>query len=94
MRYVKPETALIWFAFFWNGLGWSHLAETDPGFTYESNDIQHENIILRFCMVGVLFIGIGATMFILHNIDNKIYGSKINKFKDLCTLANISIIIL
>ena len=94
MRYVQPETCLIWFAFFWEGLGWSHLAETDPMKVYEDNTILKENLLLRFCMVGVLFFGIGGVMFILHNFDNRYNGAAINRFKDLCTLANISIIML
>lgn len=30
----------------------------------------------------------------LHNVDNAAYGSAINRFKDLCTLANVSIVML
>jgi len=61
---------------------------------YENNQSQNENILLRFTMVGVLFFGIGGVMFILHNMNNYQCGSAINKFKDLCTLANISIVML
>lgn len=56
--------------------------------------MQVQNILLQFFMVGVLFFGIGAVQFALHNVDNTMYGSAINRFKDLCTLANVSIVML
>lgn len=94
MRYVQPETTFIWFAFFWVGLGWQHVSETTPDYSHVDGGVQVQNNLLKFFMVGVLFFGIGAVQFVLHNIDNAMYGSEINKFKDLCTLANISIVLL
>jgi len=32
LRYTSPETTFIWFAFFWVGLGWEHICDSDPSF--------------------------------------------------------------
>lgn len=93
-RYVVPETLFIWFAFFWVGLGWQYVSFTTPDYVYEDSLTTVNNVILKFFMASVLFFGIGIVQFILHNIDNYLYGSEINSFKDLCTLANISMVIL
>lgn len=35
-RIVVPETTLIWFIFFWVGLGWQHYCGADPEATAEA----------------------------------------------------------
>jgi len=94
MRYVQPETTFIWFAFFWVGLGWQYVVLTTPDYLNEDSKVQSHNIILKFFMVATLFFGIGSVQLILNQINNFAYTSQINKFKDLCTFANISIIML
>lgn len=94
MRYVQPETTFIWFAFFWVGLGWQYVSKTTPDHSYVDSGVQVENVLLKFFLVGILFFAIGAVQFALHNVDNTMYGSAINRFKDLCTLANVSIVML
>lgn len=91
MRYVQPETLFVWFLFFWVGLGWKHFCETDPEFSTEHNPMIHENILLKFFMVGFLMFLISGGMFIVQAVQN-IQGSAISNFVDLCTLANISMV--
>lgn len=95
MRYVQPETTFIWFAFFWVGLGWQYVVLATP-VTAQYNDtpVLDHDPVLKFFLVAILFFGIGAVQFIMGNFNNYAYGSEINKFKDLCTFANISIIML
>lgn len=96
MRYVVPETTFIWFVFFWVALGWKHICDTTPDFVYEQSQAQVQNLILKFFLSSFLFICIGAVQFVLHNLSNyqDDKGSTINKFKDLCTLANISLVMM
>ena len=61
---------------------------------YDYSPVRENDIVLKFVMVSVLFFSIGAVQFILNNLKHYLYGSPINKFKDLCTFANISIIML
>ena len=92
MRYVEPETLLIWFIFFWIGLGWSHCCESDPSFSTLDNPLQEPNLFLKFFLVGFLLISIGGVQFIIQSVLDYVNSSKLNIFVDLCTLANISII--
>ena len=95
MRYVEPETAFIWFTFFWVGLGWQHLAQADPELSELENPILDYNAFLKFFMVSVLFLAIGAVQVFLHNLSAIFNGgSDLNQFVDLCTLANISVVML
>jgi hypothetical protein len=94
MRYVNPETTFIWFAFFWVGLGWQYTIMTTPDYTFDDRPVLFHNAVLKFFMVGTLIFCIGAVQFMINNLNNYVYGSAINKFKDLCTFANISIVML
>jgi meckelin len=44
--------------------------------------------------VSFLLICIGAVIFILDSFETYINGSKLNSFVDLCTLANVSLIMM
>jgi len=94
MRYFNPETMIFWFVFFWVGLGWKHMSETDPSFSSTKNDIQMENVMLKFFLSSFILWCITSVQWVLHELHNFTKGSMLNQFKDLCTLANISIIML
>lgn len=32
-RVIDPTTLLVWFAFFWKGVGWGYISQTNPDFT-------------------------------------------------------------
>lgn len=60
MRYLTPETTLLWFGFFIKGLGWENLAQADPGMSVSQNALQPINYILSFFFSTFLFLCIGA----------------------------------
>lgn len=45
-------------------------------------------------MVALLFLGIGAVQYAYHNFEAYISGAAINQFVDLCTVANVSLVLL
>ena len=93
-RYINPETTFIWFIFMWTGFGWENLSQSDPVFTIENNPLQGQNPMLKFFTVSLLFICIGGAQFIYINLKTCVCGAEINSFVDLCTIANISMVIL
>lgn len=38
-RIIYPTTTLIWFGFFWVGVGWGNISQTNPDFTIRDNDL-------------------------------------------------------
>jgi hypothetical protein len=94
MRYISPESLVFWFIFFWIALGYKCNSETDPENSYETNSVLMENLILKFFMSSLIILMIGLVQWILHLFNNWINGNALNQFKDLCTFANISLIML
>jgi hypothetical protein len=39
MRFLTPETTLLWFGFFIKGLGWEWLAQANPDMSKAENDL-------------------------------------------------------
>lgn len=39
-RVIDPTTLLIWFAFFWKGVGWGYISQTSPDFTRVEMPLQ------------------------------------------------------
>jgi len=94
-RIVVPETTLIWFIFFWVGLGWQHYCGADPEATAEAADMVKQNILLKFCLVAALFYGIGVSQYILRFVYGQFSGTNlITQLVDLATLANVSLIVM
>ena len=65
MRYLTPETTLLWFGFFIRGLGWENLALSDPDMTKVYNDLEPLNYVLTFFIAAFIFLCIGAVQYIL-----------------------------
>jgi meckelin len=85
---------LIWFVFLWVGLGWQHWVMAEPGLSVQPNEMKVANIFLEFFWAGLLFFGIGAVQVALHRIEAwSGDGSKVASFVDLCTLANVSLLL-
>lgn len=40
MRFLRPETTLVWFAFFIKALGWEFIAKSDPEMNKVSDSMQ------------------------------------------------------
>jgi meckelin len=65
----------------------------EPGFSVKANELKVTNIFLEFFWAGLLFFVIGAVQVALHRIEALISGSKVASFVDLCTLANVSLLL-
>jgi hypothetical protein len=53
-----------------------------------------ENVILKFFISSILLWAISFVQYLIHEFNNWVSGSVLNQFKDLCTFANISVIML
>lgn len=60
----------------------------------EDNPVQASNPILKFFVVALLFLAIGLVQAAYHRMEAIVTGSAINQFVDLCTLANVSLVLL
>jgi hypothetical protein len=60
MRFLKPETTLLWFAFFISGLGWELLAKADPDLSKNAQSLEPTNYILLFFLSTFILLCIGA----------------------------------
>lgn len=93
-RKIPPETTLIWFAFFWVGVGWQALSQTNPDFSIHDNDLQPFNMLLKFFLCSFLFFCVAIVEYILYLIVNQVTDPHIQQFTDLCSVSNISILIM
>jgi meckelin len=55
--------------------------------------MTRENIVLKFFLVAFLMLAICAVLFLIFNFNAYINGSEINQVVDLCTIANVSLLI-
>lgn len=94
LRKISPETELIWFAFFWIGLGFVDLANMNPGLTEEKYQLQPTNMLLKFFLCAIIFIVIAAVQLVIYGIRNLCRAPKIQQFTDLCSVSNISILVM
>jgi hypothetical protein len=74
LRKISPETELIWFAFFWIGLGWVDFTNMNPGLNSGNYNLQPTNILLKFFLCAFIFIVIAAVQYIVYAIRN-FYGA-------------------
>jgi len=59
MRYIRPETTLIWVAFFLSGLNMQQYAQADPDMDKDI-DLNPINYILKFFLVAFTFLCVAA----------------------------------
>lgn len=94
-RVVEPETAFIWFAFFWVGLGWREHCGADPDSTNEADALVKKNILLKFFWVTLVFYGVGAGRVLAAIARGWATRSDyLGQLIDLATLANVSLVVL
>lgn len=93
-RKISPETMIIWFAFFWIGLGFQWIAQTNPEFSEVDNPLVPFNLFLKFFLTCFVFVLIGIVQYVLYLIITCMKGSEVQKFADLCTLANCSLLLM
>lgn len=92
-RIIEPETAFIWFIFFWVGLGWQQHCGADPDSTNEADRLVKKNILLKFFWVTLVFYGVGLGRLLAAVARDCVSGSDyLGQLIDLATLANVSLI--
>jgi len=92
-RTIYPTTTLIWFGFFWVGVGWGNISQTNPDFSILDNDLQPYNMFLKFFLASFLIWCIVVVQYILVFLQLRFEEPLINQFTDLCSVANISVLI-
>lgn len=60
MRFLTPETTLLWFGFFLKGLGWENVAHSNPDVSTADYDLEPINFLLSFFISTFVFLCIGA----------------------------------
>lgn len=94
MRFLRPETTIFWFAFFLKGLGYEYLSKSDPDLNTINDSMQPQNYVLLFFLSSFVFLLIGIVQYILSMINSWVFSNKYLEFMDLCSVSNISMIIM
>lgn len=69
-RKIHPETTLIWFLFFWVGIGWENYTQTNPDFIILGSEHQPYNLLLKFFLSAFIMLVIVAIEYILFLLFN------------------------
>jgi meckelin len=93
-RKISPETTLIWFLFFWVGIGWENYSQTNPDFIILGSENQPYNLLLKFFLIAFVMLCIVAVEYIFFIIFNLADAPHVQRFTDLCSVSNISILIM
>jgi meckelin len=94
LRVIEPDTAFIWFLFFWVGLGWQHHCGADPDSTNEADPIVKQNVLLKFFWVALIFYGVGVGRVGAAFVASASGSDVIGQFIDLATLSNVSLLVM
>jgi F0F1-type ATP synthase membrane subunit a len=93
-RYVKPETTLLWFVFFIKALGWEQLAQANPDMRTDASELAPTNYVLKFFLSAFIFLCVMAVQYILEGLNSYFSSLKFQEFMDLCSVSNISVLIM
>ena len=93
-RKIVPETLLIWFVFFWVAIGWGQVAHTNPNFSVTNNELQPINMFLNYFLCAFIILCISAVQYVLYLLSNVFNDSLLSKFTDLCTVSNVSVLMM
>ena len=85
---------MIWFAFFVKALGWEYFAEANPEMIATDNDLIPINYVLKFFLSAFIFLCIMAAQYVVEAINSYASSLKFQEFMDLCSVSNISMIIM
>jgi len=95
-RRIYPETTLIWFSFFWIGLGWRWIAQTNPDIEVLNNPLEPVNLYLSFFSCSFIFVCIALVQWLYYlakaNISEN--GNFCTEYSFLCSIANCSVLIM
>lgn len=89
-----PFMVLVWFVFFWVGLGWKNYGQSDPNWSVEENAYLPNNRVLVFGIVSPLYILITLGIYLFNYIYDWVVAgeSPMNQFIDLACIANVSML--
>lgn len=95
-RYISIEFTLLFLLFFLHGLGWDQLGTAQPNMDVNVSEgtTSPSNPVLRFFITAFLFLVIGYTQVIIRKLISTWIPTAVQNFTDLCSVANISILIL
>ncbi len=80
--------------FFWVAIGWKFISLTNPDMTVINNPLQPFNMFLKFFLSAFIFLCIALVQYILYLIGNTMNTPKVQAFTDICSVSNISILIM
>lgn len=95
-RYISIEFTLLFLLFFLHGLGWDQLGAAQPNMDVDVSQGTNSptNPVLRFFITTFLFLVIGYSQLIIRKLISTWIPTAVQNFTDLCSVANISILIL
>ncbi|KAM3144213.1 hypothetical protein pb186bvf_003675 [Paramecium bursaria] len=91
-RIVSIEWSLFFVAFFLEGVHWINLQSEQPNLDIDF--VVQKNYILTFFLYNFLFFTVGLAQIIIQKIFDIWFPIAIEDFVDLCSIANISIMII
>lgn len=96
IRYMSLELTLVLFLFFLDGLGWNKLSRSEPDLKVgsSSSDTSPSNPVLRYFLTCSLLLVIGYGQYIIKKLFSIWASTPMNNFIDLCSISNISILVL
>ena len=91
LRKINTRFLLLAVIFFFYVADAESLALDNPSSVYYTGTTSY---IFRFAVFSILFLAIGAVLYIWSLIHDRFVEDKIGQFTDLCSLSNISVFIL
>ena len=98
LRKISPEIQIGLVLFFLKAIGFEHLTTTDPVRRYSvdhtTDYVGEQSHLLRFAVAVLLYMSIAFVQWIFFAfIYERFFGDPFGDFIDLCSMANISVMI-
>ena len=98
LRKISPEIQMGFVLFFLKAVGFEHLTTTDPvrrySVDYTTDYVGEQSHLLRFAVVVLLYMSIAFVQWVFFAfIYERFLGDPFGDFIDLCSMANISVMI-
>lgn len=91
-KHVTSEAILLLFLVFTEGFGMKNYSVMEPNLSMQKSD-SPESYPLNFFVITCVIMGIGTMQYIYQTVIAMFYPPPYVDFYDLCSVANISIII-
>lgn len=95
-RRIWPETTLFWFSWFWIGLGWRWVAQTNPDMEVVNNPLEPVNMYLSFFLCSFIFLCVAFVQYGIYLTISTISenGTFCTELSYLCSIANCSVLLM